>query len=188
MKRIFIDVDDVVCTNHIVPLVAKFLNKPIKESDFDCAFVSRTMFPDKKERRKFNEFYLQYDSYQFSRLKPHAFEVLKRLCKKHQVFLLSSCCHYEMQLEFGRQFLDKWQFVLTKLPFFPPQNIIFAHDKTIFCGDVLVDDRLYNLEGDNFKTKILFSSFHNKNILDKELKSKNIVRAKDWLELEKLIG
>ncbi len=187
MKTIFIDIDDVVCTNHIVPVLAKYTNKLLKEEDFAEVLVEKVIFPNKKDRKKFDDFYVSLDSYQFSKLKPHAFDVLKRLCKKHNVFLLSSCCHYENKLAYGRQFFDKWQFILKKLPFFPPENIVFAHNKNLFFGDAIVNDRLYNLTKSKCKQKILFTAFNNKNIDEKELKKSGIKRAKNWLDLEKII-
>lgn len=186
MATILIDVDDVVCTNHFVPVVNDYLKKNYKEDDFKIAHLEQEIFPSKQERDKFNDFYITVDSYEKCELKKGCYEVLKRLITKYRILFLTSACHDEKKLEFGRQFTDKWNFLLTKLPFFAPENIIFAAQKDVFIADMLVDDRLENLKG-NYKYKVLFTCFHNKNISDEKLTELGILRVNDWFDLEKLI-
>lgn len=58
-------------------------------------------------------------------------------------------------------------------------------------ADIQIDDYLPNFDNDT-KLKILFPSYHNKNIDDKILKEKNIIRAgydwkTGWQEISKLL-
>ena len=187
MKTILIDVDDVICTNHFVPVVNMYLNKNYVEDDFKNVKIELELFPDEDERFKFLEYYASLDSYQYSFLKKDAYSVLERLVKQNNVILVTSACHYEQSLMMGRQFTDKWNFLLSKLPFLPPENIIFSNQKHLIKGDIMIDDRVEHLKGD-FKHKFLFTCFHNKDIPDSELEKNNITRAKDWNHLAKLIN
>ena len=167
MKTIVCDIDDVICHNHFIPVINKYLGTRYKESDFDEVQFEKVLFPDDESRRKFNNFYVSVDSYEGVRLMDHAYEVLKKLNKKHRLILLTNCCHYEMPVEFGRQFTDKWKFISEKLPFLPLENIIFATQKDLIKGDVIIDDRLYNMTGD-YKHKLMYTTFHNKKVTDAE--------------------
>lgn len=187
MKTILIDVDDVVCTNHFVPVVNNYLNSNYKEDDFKTAHLEQELFSTKQERDKFNDFYLTVNSYENCQLKNGCYEVLERLITKYRVLFITNACHSERKLEFGRQFTDKWKFLLTELPFFAPENIIFASQKDVFIGDMIVDDRVEKLQG-NYKYKVLYTCFHNKDIPQEKLDQLNIIRVNDWFELEKLIN
>ena len=47
--------------------------------------------------------------------------------------------------------------------------------------DIRIDDKINNLDG--AKTKLLFSAYHNKNMLDSELSSMGIERMNSWLDI-----
>ena len=75
---------------------------------------------------------------------------------------------------------DKYDFLIKTLPFLKPENFIFTNTKNIIKADIQIDDRVSNLVND-IPIKILFPSYHNKEIADEYLSSKNIIRAgKDW--------
>lgn len=186
MKTILIDVDDVICTNHFVPVVNKYLGSNYSEDDFSIIKFEIDLFPNDKERNKFYDFYVSVDSYEYSELKPYAYEVIKKLTENNRVILLTSAIHYERALDMSRQFTDKFKFLLNKLPFFPAENIIFSNQKDLLKADVIIDDRTQNLKGD-YEYKFLFTCFHNKNISNEELSTQKIIRANDWVNLyEKL--
>jgi len=182
LKTIIFDVDDVICTNHFVPVVNLYLNSNYKENDFNNTKFELDLFKTKKERNKFYDFFISVDSYKYSRLKPNSYNILKKLNKNNKIILLTSACHYERSLDMGRQFTDKWNFLLKKFPFLPPENIIFANRKELIKGDIIIDDRVENLQG-NIKHKFLFTCFHNKNITDAQLFKQNIIRVNNWLDL-----
>lgn len=186
MKTILIDVDDVMCPNHFLPVLNSYLGKNYTENDIDDVKFEKVFFPDEKERNKFYDYYLSVDSYQGLTFYKDAKRVIKKFCKKHRVLILTSACHYERTLEMGRQYTDKWNFLLKELPFFPPENILYSSQKDVFKADLLIDDRVENLTGD-YKFKLLYTCFHNKNISDKELKEKGIVRVNNWKEIEKFV-
>lgn len=184
---ILIDFDDCVCENHFIPVINKYLKTNYKEDDFHTVFMEKELFKDKDERNKFYDFYISVDSYQDVKLRQHAYDVIKRLLKRDDVYFITSACHYERTKEMGRQFVDKWNYIFDTLPYFPPQNIVFVAKKHIFKADVIIDDRVENLKGD-YKYKLLFTCYHNKNITQKELEERGIIRVQDWLDVEKFIA
>ncbi len=101
-------------------------------------------------------------------------EVLLRISKVHDVYIASAAMQFPNSLEEKSDWLDE------HFPFIPWQNRILCGHKHILKGDVLIDDRSYNLK--NFEGRgILFTSPHNVN-------TEGFERADSWLELgEKLL-
>ena len=112
----------------------------------------------------------------FRDLKPikDSISIIKELSKKHEVYIASAAMQFPNSLEEKSEWLDE------HLPFIPWQNRILCGHKHILRGDVLIDDRSYNLE--NFEGRgILFTSPHNVN-------TKGFERAGSWKEVgEKLL-
>ena len=86
----------------------------------------------------------------------------------------------------------KYEFLRKELPFINPRNFIFTNAKNIINADVQIDDRLINLKNNNIRIKILFPSYHNKEISDQELIDNNVIRAgydwkTGWNEVEKIL-
>lgn len=99
--------------------------------------------------------------------------VLQRLSEFHDIYIASAAMQFPNSLEEKSDWLDE------HLPFIPWQNRILCGHKHILKGDVLIDDRSYNLK--HFKGKsILFTSPHNVN-------TKGFERANSWLELEEML-
>ncbi len=96
-------------------------------------------------------------------------EVLKELSLKNDVYIASAAMQFPNSLEEKSEWLDQY------FPFIPWRNRILCGDKHILQGDILIDDRSFNLE--NFKgRRILFTSPHNVN-------SNGYERANSWLEI-----
>ena len=51
--------------------------------------------------------------------------------------------------------------------------------------DIFIDDKIENLTGGDIK--ILYTAYHNKSISDEELKKLGIIRAKDWLDIKRIL-
>ena len=101
-------------------------------------------------------------------------EVLLRISEIHDVYIASAAMQFPNSLEEKSDWLDEY------FPFIPWQNRILCGHKHVLKGDVLIDDRSYNLK--NFEGRgILFTSPHNVN-------TEGFERAHSWLELgEKLL-
>jgi len=185
-KVILIDVDDVVCENHFHKLVNEFyaLNgKPLlKTLEGLPANYEEIIFEKPDEQKAFDDYYLSHDSYRDLKTIDGSIEAIRELSKNNDVFFVTSCIHGHREGEFARQYVDKFNWILENLPFIPPKHFIATNIKSMFKADVIIDDRLKNLEGD-YKTKILFTSFHNKKYTNKELEGAGVVRANSWKEI-----
>ncbi|MGJ8736842.1 5' nucleotidase, NT5C type [Zobellia laminariae] len=112
----------------------------------------------------------------FRNLKPiaDAQAVLKELSEKHEVYIASAAMQFPNSLEEKSEWLDEY------FSFIPWQNRILCGNKHILRGDVLIDDRSYNLETFEGRS-LLFTSPHNVN-------STGFERVNNWLEVaEKLL-
>jgi len=111
----------------------------------------------------------------FRNLKPieNSISVLEKLSIQHDIYIASAAMQFPNSLEEKSEWLDE------HLPFIPWQNRILCGHKHILKGDILIDDRSYNLK--NFDGRgILFTSPHNINTEDFE-------RADSWLGLEEAL-
>ncbi len=81
-------------------------------------------------------------------------EIVKELAGKYQVFIASAA------MQFPNSLIEKSDWLDEHFPFIPWKNRILCGDKHILRGDILIDDRSYNL--DCFAGRsILFTSPHN---------------------------
>lgn len=98
-------------------------------------------------------------------------EILAKLTEKHNVYIASAAMQFPNSLEEKSEWLDE------HFPFIPWQNRILCGHKHILKGDVLIDDRSYNLN--NFDGRSLqFTSPHNINTTGFE-------RVNTWQEIGK---
>jgi len=92
----------------------------------------------------------------FRELKPIAGskEVLEQLAERYEVYIASAAMQFPKSLREKSDWLDE------HFPFIHWRNRILCGDKHILKGDILVDDRSYNLEAFKGRT-LLFTSPHN---------------------------
>ncbi|PKA99007.1 5'(3')-deoxyribonucleotidase [Flavobacteriaceae bacterium MAR_2009_75] len=112
----------------------------------------------------------------FRDLKPIADSkpVLRELSLSHEVYIASAAMQFPNSLEEKSEWLDE------HFPFIPWQQRILCGHKHILKGDVLIDDRSYNLESFEGRS-LMFTSPHNVNISGFE-------RVDNWQEIaEKLL-
>ena len=96
-------------------------------------------------------------------------EVMEALCQKHEVYIASAATQFPNSLR------EKSDWLATYFPFISWKNQILCGDKSILKGDLLIDDRAYNLErfqGNSF----LFNCPHNQHETDYE-------RVLNWREI-----
>ena len=84
----------------------------------------------------------------------------------------------------GLFFKNKYDFIINYLPFINCNKIILTGVKNMFEADIQIDDKLGHLKN-NVKTKFMFTSYHNKNITDKELEECGVVRVNSWSDIAK---
>lgn len=88
---------------------------------------------------------------------PDSQKVLAELNSKHEVYIASAAMQFPDSLKEKSDWLDD------HFPFIPWQRRILCGHKFILQGDVLIDDRTYNLEHFDGRT-LLFTSPHNANL------------------------
>jgi 5'(3')-deoxyribonucleotidase len=96
-------------------------------------------------------------------------EVMSELCKKHEVYIATAASQFPNSLKEKSDWLDEF------FPFITWEYRIYCGHKFMLDGDLLIDDRAYNLkdfDGDTF----LFTSPHN-------FHETAFDRVNDWLEI-----
>ncbi len=189
-KKILLDVDEVICFSGFLEAVNEFMNTNYVIDDFTDYYIDEVAIP-KEKFTEFNKFINNRNNYEKAHILPKAVEVIEKLNTEYEIYICSSCINpFDIEGS-GRLFKDKYEFLLKTLPFIKPQNYIFTSSKHIFKADIQIDDRLPNFDNE-VETKILFPSYHNKDITEEEVKNNNVIRAgfdwrNGWKEIEKIL-
>ena len=113
------------------------------------------------------------DFFRGMKVKEDSQEVVKKLCEKYEVFIVSAA------IEFPNSLTEKLDWLAEHFRFIDWRYIVFCGHKYMIEADYLIDDHEKNLK--SFKgTPILFSAFHNTNL-------KGYQRVNSWKEVEKLL-
>ncbi len=107
----------------------------------------------------------------FSMLNPIAGsrQIMEQLVKRYDLYIASAAMQYPNSLKEKSDWLDEF------FPFINWKNRILCGDKHILKGDILIDDRSYNLRKFNGRS-ILFTSPHN-------VHSDDFERVNNWKEV-----
>lgn len=178
-KKILLDVDEVICFSGFLPVINEFLNTNYEIDNFTKYYLDVAAIP-KERMEEFNKFISTKNLYDYADLLPNSVEVIRELNEYYDIYILSSCVNPFDIENSGILFLNKYKFLLKNLPFINPEKYIFTSSKHLVSGDIIIDDRLSNLKSD-IKIKILFPSYHNKDITNEELAKHGVIRAGyDW--------
>lgn len=101
------------------------------------------------------------------------------------MFIGTSFIFKEIVSDSGIFVKNKYDFLMKNFPFLNPMNFVFVGNKSILKCDIFIDDKIENLTGGDIK--ILYTAYHNKSISDEELKKLGIIRAKDWLDIKRIL-
>lgn len=189
-KVLLLDIDEVFCFSGFLDAINDFLGSNYEIDDFTDYYIDEAVIP--KERfDEFNEFLNNRNLYENAHILPYAVEVLKELNHIYNIYICSSCINPFNITGSGRLFNDKYNFLITSIPFIKPEHFIFTNAKHLFKADIQIDDRLSNFD-ESIETKILFPSYHNKTIRNKELTKNGILRAgldwrTGWLEVASIL-
>ncbi len=184
-KTLLVDLDYVICEPGLLKILNDFCGTNYKDDDFEDYIIDDVIGPQEKIQ-EFYEYYLTQDGYADAVIFENAKEVLEKLSEYYDIHLCSACVMYGVERRSAKLFKDKFEFLMREFPFLDPEKIIFTNTKNIFKADVQIDDRLQNLMGD-VKLKLLFDAYHNRKITDDELSKNNVIRVKNWKEIEKLL-
>lgn len=184
MKKILIDMDDVICEGGFLRLVNQFMNTNYTKEDIPTYHI-QDLVPEEK-RKEWNEYFKKYNLYNYVEFLPDAYEVIEKLNRQYEIYILTAYVLRDLP-EFSGKFLHyKYDWLYQNLPFIHPDNYIFTTNKEVINGDIRIDDKLSNLDGPA-QTKLLFASYHNQNHTKEELEQKNVIRVNSWKEIEKIL-
>lgn len=190
-KDLLLDVDEVICFSGFLEAINEFMGTNYVIDDFKDYYIDEVAVP--KERfSEFNNYISERNFYENAQMLPYAVETIKLLNDLYNIYICSSCINPFDIENSGNFFKNKYEFLRRVLPFIKPENIIFTGVKHLFKVDIQIDDRLQNLEKSDIETKILFPSYHNKDITDENLRLAGVVRAGydwriGWLEVADLL-
>jgi len=170
---IFIDMDEVIADAYdaFISNYNTDFNENLTIEDFKGAEAWEIIPKDrKKQMRK----YLYTDGF-FRSFKPigNSQDILEQLCKEHEVYIASAAMEFPNSLKEKSDWLDEY------FPFIHWKNRILCGNKFILKGDLLIDDRAYNLKAFNGHS-LLFTSPHN-------IYENSFPRANNWDEAYEFI-
>jgi 5'-nucleotidase len=156
MKRLIVDMDDV-----IADATGQFIDW--YEREFGVR-VERSVLNGKDEGEGFpdnhailREFPYRENFFRTMKMNEGSGEVLEKLNKKYEVFIVSAA------MEFPKSLSEKLEWLGKHLPFLTWKQFVFCGSKSIVHGDYMIDDLPHNLERFNGE-KFIFSAPHNLHI------------------------
>ena len=185
MKKIMVDMDDVITHNYTMKYINEFLGTNMNLEE-QSDFYLQNLTGDRKE--DYYKFISNRNLYGDCPLIEDCYEVLEKLNKKYEIYIATSFLwnqNSKINDSSGTNLSNKYYYLKEKLPFIKPEQYIFLKNKSLLNIDIKIDDRVDNLE--NAEIKLLFKNWHNKNISKEELKEKNIIMVESWKEIESIL-
>ena len=182
MKTIMVDMDNVITDGIFNGFLEEFLGEKI---DINSSKVYYRQELIKGREDEFKQVYQYRNLYENAPLLDGCYEVLEKLNNKYDIYIVTSYIWEKDIISAEENLKNKFQYLQQKLPFINPSKHIFTQNKKIMNFDIRIDDRLSGLENSNIK--LLFDSWSNKTITNEELKKNNIIRVKDWYDVENVL-
>ena len=168
MKRLIIDMDDV-----ITDATGQFID--YYEQEFGVR-VERSVLNGKGEGEGFpgnhdilRQFPYRDNFFRTMRANENAREVLEKLNRKYELFIVSAA------MEFPQSLGEKLAWLNEHTPFLNWKQFVFCGSKAIVHGHYMIDDLAYNLEKFNGE-KLIFSAPHNLHV-------NHFQRLNNWREV-----
>lgn len=180
-KTVMVDMDEVITEGGFLHLINEFAGTNYTKDDVK-GYYMQDLISDKDA---FFKYYITKNQYDYGILIPDVVEVLNILKDYYDIYICSSYIIKEIPQECGILLLYKHNYLCEKLPFIPVNNYAFVNNKSIINCDIKIDDKIDNLV--NADIKILFTSYHNKDLDDEFLKENGIIRANNWLEVKNIL-
>lgn len=180
-KTVMVDMDEVITEGGFLHLINEFAGTNYTKDDVK-GYYMQDLISDKDA---FFKYYITKNQYDYGILIPDVVEVLNILKDYYDIYICSSYIIKEIPKECGILLLYKHNYLCEKLPFIPVNNYAFVNNKSIINCDIKIDDKIDNLV--NADIKILFTSYHNKDLDDEFLKENGIIRANNWLEVKNIL-
>ncbi len=178
MKTLMIDMDDVITSGNFTKYIEEFMKININMNEItNYEYVQDLVEPKKEEFWKYVE---NKDLYKGAPLFEDCYRVLEKLNKKYDIYIVTSYLWDDVIDISGKNLGYKYYYLKEMLPFIDPSKYIFTTNKKLLKFDIKLDDKYDNLE--NSDTKILFNSWHNKDI-----EYRDTIRVNNWKEIEEIL-
>lgn len=184
MKKILVDMDDVICIHGFIGIVNDFLGTEYTEDDAKSYYINDLIPKEKME--EWIKFYRNKNVYDYMELNQDVQEILKKLNNEYEIYIVTAYIFRDDPSISGIQLKNKFDYLQKNLPFINPERFVFLSNKSIINADVRIDDNIKNLEGTS-ELKLLFTAYHNKNLTTEELEKQNVKRVNTWKEIEKIL-
>lgn len=171
--RIAIDMDEVIADtiDKFIELYKREHDTVIRLDEMDGKEFNELLPEEIKQTLK--HYIHQPGFFRDIEVMPGSREVVKELCYKYDVYIVSAA------MEFPNSLIDKYNWLAEHFPFISWKNIIFCGNK-IVNTQIMIDDRIRNFAGFNGRA-LLYSSPHNHFVTGYE-------RVNTWAEVaEKLL-
>lgn len=188
MKKLVVDLDEVLCKDGFLYILNEYLDTSYKIEEFTSYYID-DIIGNQKEKDLFYEHLKTKNIYDNATLIEDAYESIALLNHKYDLFI---CSDFVMNItpttiaSSGLFVKHKYEYLLKTFPFLNPRKIIFTGDKTILNCDIKIDDRIKHFST-NTPLNLLFHSYHNKDITNKELEQKNAKRVHSWNQIKELL-
>lgn len=182
MKRIMVDMDDVMVLGNFTRLLESYLGREIDKTEIKGYYI-QDILGDEKEA--FFEYFKTQNLYEKATLTKDCYEVLEKLSKRYEIYICTDYIWREIVEAAGDNLRNKYNFLYQQLPFISPRNYIFTGNKSIVDCEIKIDDKVENLTGNC--QKLLFTAYHNKELSEEDLKQKQMTRVNNWKEVEKFL-
>jgi len=166
--RIAIDMDEVIADtiDKFIELYKREHNIEVRLDEMDGKEFNEMLPEEIKQTLK--QYLHQPGFFRDLKVMPGSQEVVKALCEKYDVYIVSAA------MEFPNSLLDKHDWLAEHFPFIHWKNIIFCGNKIVDV-QIMIDDRIRNFAG--FKGRsLLYTSPHNLLITEYE-------RVSSWAEV-----
>jgi 5'(3')-deoxyribonucleotidase len=184
MKRLILDLDDVICGGGFLNVINMYAKTNYREKDITTYYLQDLIEKDKLD--DFYDFLLTCNLYENINIFPNAIDVIEKLNNKYELYICSSFAVPNLKQGLGIMIKNKYDWLERNIPFITANQIILMSSKNLLDADIRIDDRMSNLDGTG-SIKLLFTSWHNLNITNEELESKNIIRVNNWLDIANIL-
>lgn len=181
MKKIMLDMDDVICEGGFLKIVNQFLNTNYQKEDIKSYYIQDVIPKERQEEWK--EFLDKQNVYECCEFLPGAYEAIEKLNKQYELYIATAYIFKENVFYSSCNLKNKYEWLYQKIPFIKPEQYIFISNKEVLNCEIKIDDKISNLKG-NAEMKLLFDSYHNRSITEEELQRQNVQRVCSWQEIE----
>ncbi|PQB04401.1 5' nucleotidase, NT5C type [Aureitalea marina] len=169
---IFVDMDEVIADSygHFIRLYNQEFNASLQMKNIHFGEAWQNVPEEHQSRVK--EYHWEPGFFSDLDPLPGSQEVLEEIATIHDVYIATAATQFPNSLREKSDWLDHY------FPFIHWRNRILCGDKSILKGDVLIDDRSYNLESFEGRS-IMFASPHNNG-------SNSYEKVSSWYQLKDL--